>query len=572
MEKPKIGVYICWCGTNIAKMVDVEAIAEEFKDIPNLVIAKDYKYMCSDPGQDMVVQDIKENNLDRVVVSACSPRIHEATFRKTLKKAGLNPYMFQMANIREHDAWVHTDRKQATLKAKELIYAAVDRIKYHQPLTERMVDIHPATLVIGGGVSGLSAALEIANANKQVYLVEKSERLGGHLAEVDLVFPYFNSARQKVKPLIEQVEQHEYIQVFYNSQVEEITGYIGNFEGQIKIEHELQSVAFGNIIIAAGLKTWDPSPIENYGYGRLPNVVTSSEFEKMLISGQIVKKDGKEPQNIAIIHCVGSRNSAYNDYCSRTCCSTALKYANQIRSALPDANIYDLYADMRTMAKGCEELYTITSRKKVMFLMFDQENDLPVIQKAASGNEGDMIIELNELKTGRHVEVPADMVILMTAMDARDETQKVAHTTGVSLCGNRFFIEKHPKLDPVATTTGGVYIVGSCQGPKEIPDCVSQSRAAAARVLGAISKGKASVEATTAHVDPLRCTSCKMCIDICPYGAIGFDEKRNISTINDALCQGCGACVALCRPKAINLKGSTHMQVMAELNALLIPN
>ncbi len=572
MEKPKIGVYVCWCGNNIAKMVDVEAVAEELKDVPNLVVSKDYKYMCSDPGQDMVVKDIEENNLDRIVVSACSPRIHEATFRKTLKKAGLNPYMFQMANIREHDAWVHTERDKATLKAKELINAAVSRVSYHEPLTERLVDINPATLVIGGGISGMSAALEVADAGKQVYLVEKSDKLGGHLDDVDLIFPYFNSAQQKIQPLIDLVQQHQHIQVFYKTQIDNITGYIGNFETLVNVNSDEQTLEFGNVIVAVGLKTWDPSPIENYGYGRLPDVITSSEFEKMLKSGLIVKKDGQTPQNIAIIHCVGSRNSKYNDYCSRTCCSTALKFANQIRSALPDSNIFELYADMRSMAKGCEELYTITSRKRVMFLMFDQENDLPKIKKAPDGDANDMLIELNEVRTRKELEIPADMVILMTAMDARDETQKVAHAAGVSLCGNRFFIEKHPKLDPVATTTAGVYIVGSCQGPKEAPDSISQSRAAVARVLGSINKGKASVEVTTAFVVQPRCCACKMCIEVCPYTAISFDEKRNASTVNGALCQGCGACVALCRPKAIDIKGSSHMQVMAELDALFMPN
>lgn len=439
-------------------------------------------------------------------------------------------------------------------------------------MAERLVDIHPATLVIGGGISGMSAALEIADTGKQVYLVEMSERLGGHLADIDLIFPYFNSAQQKIQPMIDRVQQHPNIQLFLNTRVDDINGYIGNFETNIGSNGTEQAIEFGNIIIAVGLKTWDPSPAENYGYGVLPDVVTSAEFEKMLKSGHIVRKNGQEPRNIAIIHCVGSRNSKYNSYCSRVCCTTALKYANQIRSALPDSNIYELYADMRTMAKGCEELYTITSRKRVMFLMFDQENDLPVIRKAPNGEANDMVIEVNEQRIRKKLEIPADIVILMTAMDARDETRETAHAAGVSLCGNRFFIEKHPKLDPVATTTGGVYIVGSCQGPKEIPDSISQSRAAAARVLGSINKGKASVEVTTAFVNNARCCACKMCIPICPYSAISFDDDKNVSVINGVLCQGCGACTALCRPKAIDIRGSSHMQVMAELDALFLPN
>jgi len=290
----------------------------------------------------------------------------------------------------------------------------------------------------------------------------------------------------------------------------------------------------------------------------------------MLLSGQIKKKDGTVPRNIAIIHCVGSRNKEYNQYCSRTCCSIALKYANQIRSAIPDSNIYELYADMRTMSKGCEEFYSLTSRKNVMFLMFDQENDLPKIRKSSEKDKTDMIISLNELRTRKELEVPADMVILMLSMTTRDSSKKTSHAAGVSLDANKFFLEKHPKLDPVATTTGGVYIVGSCQGPKGIPDSISQAMAASARILGVINKGKASVEVTTAYVTDFLCVGCKMCISCCPYTAINFDEEKNVSVVNEVLCQGCGTCVALCRPKAINIKGCSHEQMMAELNGLLL--
>jgi len=571
MDKPRIGMYICWCGTNIAKMVDVEALAEEMESLPNVVVSKNYKYMCSDPGQDLIIKDIKEANLNRVVVAACSPRIHEMTFRKALQNAGLNPYLFQMANIREHVSWVHTDRAEATRKARALIRAAITRVNHHIPLNERVVKIHPATLIIGGGISGMNAALDIADAGKEVYLVEKSAELGGLASHVVEFYPYFDRGDAILKPLIDRVKKQSNIELFLETEVKEISGYIGNFETVItpKGGNEV-TLSFGNIIVAVGLKPWDPSPLENYGYGKFPDVMTSWEFDDWLVAGNFKKKNGQVPRNIAIIHCVGSRNSNYHEYCSRICCMVAIKYANQLRSALPDANIYELYADIRAISKGCEELYAATSRKRVMFIMFDQEHDLPEIIKADASDSCDMNIRVNDTRIRKRVEVPADMVILMVSMEARDNAKEVSHTVGVSLDKNHFFIEKHPKLDPVATTTNGVYIVGSCQGPKDVPDCVSQGRAAAARVLGSISRGTAYVEVTTAYINPAQCCACQMCLDICPYSAISFDENRNVSVVNEVLCQGCGTCVALCRTKAINIQGCSNDQLMAELTALLV--
>lgn len=571
MDKPRIGMYICWCGNNIAKMVDVEALAEEMGSLPNVVVSKNYKYMCSDPGQDLIMKDIKEANLNRVVVAACSPRIHEMTFRKALQNAGLNPYLLQMANIREHVSWVHTDRAEATRKARALIRAAITRVNHHIPLNERAVAIHPATLIIGGGISGINAALDIADAGKKVYLIEKSAELGGLASHVVEFYPYFDKGDTVIRPLIDRVKKHENIELFLETEVKDISGYVGNFETAItpKGGNEVK-FSFGNIIVAVGLKPWDPSPLENYGYGRFPDVITSWEFDDWLAAGNFTKKNGKLPKNIAIIHCVGSRNSKYHEYCSRICCMVAIKYANQLRSALPDANIYELYADIRAISKGCEELYASTSRKRVMFIMFDQEHDLPEIIKADASDSCDMVIKVNDTRIRKRVEVPADMVILMVSMGAREDAKEVSHTVGVSLDKNHFFIEKHPKLDPVATTTHGVYIVGSCQGPKDLPDCVSQGRAAAARVLGSISRGTAHVEVTTAYINPALCCACRMCLDICPYTAISFDESKNVSVVNEVLCQGCGTCVALCRTKAINIQGCSNDQLMAELKALLL--
>ena len=569
MEEKRIGVYVCWCGSNIAKMVDVEAVAEKIGKIPHVVISKNYKYMCSDPGQDMIVSDIKEHKLNRVVVAACSPRIHELTFRKALTNAGLNPYMFEMANIREQVSWVHEDREEATSKARSLITAAVNRVNFHEALDRRTVEINPAALIMGGGISGLSAALEIADAGKQVYLVERTNRLGGRVADIDLTFPYMHSGQQMLAPKLQRVKRHSNITIFLESHVDEVFGYIGNFECKVVSKDGKETeLTFGNIVVATGLKNFDPSIMKNYGYGKLPDVVTSVEFEKMLSKGKIETKEGKIPKNVAVIHCVGSRNKEIHEYCSRTCCMTALKYANQVCSALPEANVYDLYVDMRAFGKGCEELYTKSSRRNIMFLMFDKE-DLPSVKKADAGDTCEMLVEMNEVLSGEAIEVPADLVILMVGAEAHENAKDVAHAVGVSMCGNDFFIEKHPKLDPVATTTDGVYIVGSCQGPKDIPDSIAQAQAAASRILASISQKEVEVEVTTAVVNEDICCGCQTCIKVCPYGAVSYDEEKKVSVVNEILCKGCGTCGSTCPTGAIRSRHFTDQQILSQIEGLM---
>ncbi len=570
MSAKRIGVYICWCGSNIAKMVDVEMVSQHMAKISDVAISRNYKYMCSDPGQEQIIQDIKEFRLDRVVVAACSPRIHELTFRRALENAGLNPYLLEMANIREQVSWVHTDKNMATLKAIALVAAAVNRVRWHEPLEKRQVDINPATLVIGGGIAGMTAALEVADAGKQAYLIEKTSHLGGTVAEVDLTFPYFDSTQQVIRSIIERVQNHPNIKVFTQVVLNDIFGYIGNFRTKFASGEQYLELEFGHIVVATGLKPFDPSVIPEYGYSKYPNVITSFQFEKILKRGRIVTSKGEDPKHVAIIHCVGSRNPKYHEYCSRTCCSTALKYSNQIRSALPHTTIYHIYADMRSYGKGCEELYCETSRKNVLFLMFDQQNEIPQIRKGTKDGYPNLVIEVNEKLTGEKVLVPADLVILMVAMEAHEDAREVGHLTGTSMCGSSFFIEKHPKLDPVATTTEGVFIVGSCQAPKDIPNTVAQARAATARILANISVGKMAVEVTTAQVSEDLCCGCQTCIGLCPYGAISYQEEKKVSKVNEILCKGCGTCGSSCPTGAIRCRHFTDQQILSEIRELIL--
>jgi heterodisulfide reductase subunit A len=569
MNETRIGVYICWCGTNIAKMVDVQHVAETIGEIPDVVIARDYKYMCSDPGQELIIKDIKEFNLNRVVVSACSPRIHEPTFRKALQNAGLNPYLFEMANIREQLSWVHTDRDRATSKAISLVRAAVNRVRWHEPLEKRRVEVNPATLVIGGGIAGMTAALEIARANKQVYLVEKQGELGGHLKGVDKTFPDFIPVKDFLEPIISQVNSLPQISLYLNSSIQKISGYVGNFKGLIKSGTKELEIEFGNIIVASGLKSFNPSGLDNYGYGKIPDVITSLEFENMLQKGEVRLRNREKPKSLAIIHCVGSRNKDCNEYCSRTCCMTALKYSNQVRDLMPGVNIYNIYSDMRAMGKGCEELYTATSRRNAMFLMFDQSGKLPYVRPCKEGAPHQLSIEFSELLSGVEIEVPVDMVVLMVGMEAHDSAKELGHLTGISIDGNGFYIEKHPKLDPVATTTDGVYVAGSCQSPKDIQGSVSQAKAAAARILATICQGSVEVEVTTAYVNEKICCGCQTCVKVCPYGAISFKEDDRVSSVNEILCKGCGTCTTACPTGAINSRHFTEKQILSQIEGLI---
>jgi heterodisulfide reductase subunit A2 len=569
MAEERIGVYICNCGTNIAKVVDVNAVAEAAKDFPGVANTRSYKYMCSNPGQEMIAQDIKDQGLTRVVVAACSPRMHEGTFRKALERGGINPYMLEMANIREQCSWIHEDPVVATAKAKDLARGAVQRVKYHEPLDRRSVAMCPNTLVLGGGISGLTAALELADADQQVYLVERKSELGGNVARLDLTAPYLDSARDLLKDRIARVQRHPKIQVLVESELVELKGFIGNFRPKVKTgAGEVLELEVGSVVVCTGYKEFDAARIQQYGYGSLPDVITSFELEAMLRKGEIVTKAGKRPRCVSIIHCVGSRSSQYHSYCSRVCCMNALKYGHQIKSALPDAHVADLYIDIRAFGKGCEEFYKKRSEAKTMFLMY-AKNQAPSIRAAAPDEDCGMVISLNEQLSGEEIEVPSDLVVLMVGMEPREDSDEVARLVNISRDKDGWFIESHPKLDPVATTTDGIFIAGACQYPKDVPDSVSQARASAARILAKIAQGQIAVDAVYSEVEEKNCSGCRSCNSLCPYGAIEYDETKRRSYIISAVCKACGCCAAGCPSGAIKARHFTDQQIFAQIEAVL---
>jgi len=652
-SEPRIGVYVCHCGSNIAGTVDVEEVTEFARNLDAVVVARNYVFVCSDPGQEVISNDIRELGLNRVVVAACSPTMHELTFRRVLEEAGGNPYLFEMANIREHCSWVTEDKRMATEKARALVGAAVKRVYYHQPLQTRRVPFNPNTVIIGGGIAGIQAALEIADSEHKVYLVERSPSIGGHMIQLDKTFPTLDCSACILTPKMTQVGAHSYIELMSYSEVEEVSGYIGNFKVKIrkkaryvdadkcngcgvcqekcpwKVDSEFEAgmgkrkviytpfpqavpnipvidrehcvyflkgtcracekfceakainfeqkdetieVEAGSIILATGFDLLDPTPMDQYGYGQLDNVITSLEFERLVnaagpTGGNIVLKDGSTPQSMAIVHCVGSRDKNYHEYCSRVCCMYALKYAHLIKEKT-NADVYQYYIDMRCFGKGYEEFYERLSEEGVNFIRGKVGE---VTDRAINEEEkGKLVVVAEDTLLGSIIRVPVDMVILCVAIEPQPDVEAVARLLNISRSADGFFLEKHPKLDPVATTTDGVFVAGCCQGPKDIPDTVAQASAAAARVLALISKGEVEIEAATAVIDERICSGCQLCSAICAYNAITFDEKKWVCRVNEALCKGCGACVGGCFSDAISLNHFSNEQIVAQMEGMLV--
>ena len=650
MEEPRIGVFICHCGTNIAGTVDIDEVREFVSGLPGVVSAIDYKFTCSEPGQLQIKETVEKERLNRVVVAACSPRMHEITFRKAIAEVGLNPYLLQIANIREQCSWVHKDG--TTEKAKALIHAAVNRANLLEALERKEVPVTPSVLIIGAGIAGIQAALNIADSNHKVYLVEREPSIGGRMIQLDKTFPTLDCSSCILTPKMAAVGSHPNIELMTYSEVEEVSGYIGNFKATIKKkpryidaelcngcgiciekcpwkadsefdmglskrkavytpfpqavpnvpvidretcvyfekgtckacekfcptgaiawdqEEETVELEVGAIIVATGYDLLDPSPLTQYGYGRLDNVITSLEFERMCSAtgptgGEVVLKDGNAPQSVAIIHCVGSRDKNYCEYCSRVCCMYALKYSHLIGEKT-DADVYQLYIDMRCYGKGFEEFYQRVSDEGVNFI---RGKVAQVTDRAVSDEEkGKLVVVTEDTLLGRMVRIPADMVILCPAMVPRADADEMARRLLLSRGADGFFLEKHPKLEPVATVTDGVFVVGCAQGPKDVPDTVAQASAGAAEALSLIDRGKVEIEAATAVVDDEHCSGCKICLALCPYNALTFDEEKTVAEISDILCKGCGVCVAACPSGAITGRHFTDQQIVAEIEGLL---
>ncbi len=660
----RIGVFVCWCGSNIAGTVDVAKVSEALKNEPGVVFSTNYQYMCSQAGQNIIKDAIAEHKLTGIVVCSCSPRMHEATFRKTAAAAGLNPYMVEIANIREQCSWVHKDMLTGTEKAIILGKAAVAKVNLNTPLTPGESPVTKRALVIGGGIAGIQTALDIADAGFPVDIVEKKPTIGGKMAQLDKTFPTLDCAACILTPKMVDVAQNDKIRIFSYSEVTEVKGFVGNFDVTIKkrarfvkedictgcgactekcpmkkvpnefnlgmdnrsaiyipfaqavpkvatidpdycnmlkkgkcgicskvcaagaIDYtqkdEFISEKYGAIVVATGFNPISMDKFDEYAYSQSKDVITSLEFERLTnaagpTAGKLVRpSDGKHPHTIVFVQCVGSRCAACaekgKEYCSKICCMYTAKHAMLTRDKYPDTEVYVFYIDVRTPGKNFDEFY----RRAV------EEYGVNYI-KGMVGKvtpEGDKLkVQASDLIANKQLHIDADLVVLAAAIEPDKSARPLATMLTASMDTNDFFTEAHPKLRPVESPTAGVFLSGACQGPKDIPETVSQAGAAASKVIGLLAKDKLTGNPCVASSNELMCNGCSSCERVCPYGAISYEDKefrmpdrttklRRVAVVNPAVCQGCGACTVACPSGAMDLKGFASAQIMAEVDAI----
>ncbi len=660
----RIGVFVCWCGSNIAGTVDVKQVAEALKSEPGVVFSTDYQYMCSQAGQNLIIDAVKEHSLTGIVVCSCSPRMHEATFRKTAAAAGLNPYMVEIANIREQCSWVHKDMIIGTEKAIILGKAAVAKVNLNTPLTPGESPVTKRALVIGGGIAGIQTALDIADAGFEVDIVEKKPTIGGKMAQLDKTFPTLDCAACILTPKMVDVAQHEKIRIFSYSEVTQVSGFVGNFEVTIKknaryvkedictgcglctekcpqkkvpnefnlgmdnrraiyipFAQAVPKVAtidadyctmlksgkcgvcskvctvgaidytqkdeyieekYGAIVVATGFNPISMDKFEEFAYNSSKDVITSLEFERLTnaagpTAGKLLRpSDNKHPEKIVFVQCVGSRCDSCaekgKEYCSKICCMYTAKHAMLTRDKYPDTDVTVFYIDVRTPGKNFDEFY----RRAV------EDYGVHYV-KGMVGKitpEGDKLkVQASDLIANTQLHIDADLVVLAAAIEPDKSARSLATMLTASMDTNDFFTEAHPKLRPVESPTAGVFLSGACQGPKDIPETVSQAGAAAAKVIGLLAKDKLTGNPCIASSDELMCNGCSSCANVCPYGAITYIEKefrmpdrttaiRRVASVNPAVCQGCGCCTVTCPSGAMDLRGFMNSQIMAEVDAI----
>ncbi len=659
----KIGVFVCHCGTNIAATVDVKAVAEALGREPSVALSVEYQYMCSEAGQNMIKDAIKEYGLTGIVVCSCSPRMHEATFRKTATAAGLNPYMVEIANIREQCSWIHKNIEEATEKAIILGRAAIAKVLLNAPLTAGESPVVKRALVIGGGIAGIQTALDIAEAGYEVDIVEKNPTIGGKMTQIDKTFPTLDCAACILTPKMVDCAQNEKIKIYSYSEVEAVTGFVGNFSVKIKKkarfvdetkctgcglctekcpvknvpnefnlgmnnrravyipfaqavpkiatidpdhcnmlkngkcgvcakicsvgaidykqEDQIVEEKYGAIVVATGFNPIKVDKYDEYAYSQSKDVITSLEFERLTnaagpTSGTLLRpSDGKHPHTIVFIQCVGSRCTPEKgkSYCSKICCMYTAKHAMLTREKYPDTDVYVFYIDVRTPGKNFDEFY----RRAVED--YGVHYIKGAVGKVVPRADGTLDVQGSDLIMNEQLHIKADLVVLAAAIEPDKTARPLATMLTASMDTNDFFTEAHAKLRPVESPTAGIFLSGACQGPKDIPETVSQASACAVKVVGLLAKDKLTCNPCVAHSDELMCNGCGQCANVCPYGAITYSEKefrmpdrttkmRRVAYVNPAVCQGCGACTVTCPSTAMDLYGFSNEQIMAEVDAI----
>ena len=623
-REKKVGVYICHCGGNISDHVDVKKLAENVQNLPGVTVSHTNMFMCSDPGQELIQEDIKNGSVNRVVVASCAPSLHELTFRSAIRRANMNPYLYEHANIREQVSWVHHG-EQATDKATALVAAAIAKAQNLEPLDPIRMDAKNHATVIGGGIAGLRAALDLSRRGTEVALVEKSPYLGGQAAKLETLVPTGEKAGELIEQLATAILKDTQISVYTCSEIVHSKGYVGNFKviikqnppekveepkkqqtaednqktigyyipfsgfypkGETVVSREL-ALDTGVIIFATGFKTYIPREGE-YGYGSNPEVITLPQLIQWMseekTSGPILKINGRSIRRVAFIHCVGSRqipgihepdeSGYFNEYCSRTCCSATLQAANEIREMYPKTHVFEYYRDIRTYGRGHEEYYERASNNHVIFFRFEHE-DPPQVERTKGTTYPLRIKAKDTLTLGEELEADVDLVVLAVGMEPSGISDLV-EMMKLPVGADRFLQEVHPKLRPVELANIGILLAGTCQAPMDIGEACSAAQAASVKSATLLSKGYVELDPFVAEVDLDKCVGSGACVDVCPVeGTLDLVEAQmegktaKRAQVNPALCTGCGICVAVCPENAIDVKGWSLKQYEEMVDAIV---
>ncbi|MFC2082624.1 FAD-dependent oxidoreductase [Candidatus Bipolaricaulota bacterium] len=551
----RTGVFVCRCGSNIAATVDVPAVVDYVSTLNGVAHAQELMFTCAQDSQKVIRDVILEKNLNRVVVAACTPRTHEPLFQKTLQATGLNPYMFEFANIREHCSWVHQkEPEKATEKAKVLVENACVRVSLAEPLYQKTLSVDHGALVIGGGLAGMTAAIDLADQGYDVHLVERESKLGGQLRHLRRTLTGDETA-PLLQSLRDRIDQHPHIALHLDSTIKSISGYVGNFHTEL--EDSNAEFTHGVVIVATGASVYEPT---EYLRGEDDRVVTQRELEKLL-NDSTHHDHLTSMKSVLMIQCVGSRRDDH-PYCSRICCSHALKNAIRLKEASPRTSVYVAYRDIRTYGLR-EPYYQLAREKGVIFVRFE-EGDEPQVVK----NGKKLSVQIKDSILRSPIELNPDLVVLSVGIVPNPENKLMSQMLKVPLDEDAYFLEAHVKLRPVDFATDGVFVCGLAHYPKDTTESIAQARAAAGRAATVLSKDMIEAEGKVSTVREDACSGCAACVEVCAYNAIELDEARGVAVVNEALCKGCGACAATCRASAIDLKGFRNEMILSALSAL----